>query len=232
MKQIAPNVWVGSQADFESLDQYGTEWPIVHACKEPHHRKMVGYTGRAAPDGPERLWARRENRMALNLIDADDPKYVTRALIDTAIAFMDEQVAALQPPHQLLCHCNQGESRAPTLALLWLAPTLSPVFEEAEAKFRGIYPDYSPKAGIREFARIHWRHYHSRTATAPAKSPAETGNHVDTAKKLWASLCKNLESRPSEAVELFISSMVAALEQAGTTRAEPDVSPKLESQDG
>lgn len=228
MKQIAPNVWVGSEADFKELDQFGTEWPVLFAGKDPWHRKFVGYTGRQAPEGPERLSARRGNQLALNLIDTDDPKYVTRAMIDTGIAFLDEMVASLQPPNQILIACNQGQSRSPSVAMLWLAPTLSPVFEEGEAKFRSLYPEYSPKAGIREFARIHWRHYHGRGATGQAKSPAETSNHVDTARKLWASLCKNLESRPSEAVDLFISSMVQALEDAGAARAEPDVPPKQE----
>jgi hypothetical protein len=229
MHQVAPNVWVGSQADFEQLDQYGTEWPVLFGSKEPWHRQFVGYTGRSAPDGPDRLVARNGNRMALNLIDGDDPKYVTRIMIDAGIAFLDEQVAALQPPNQAIIVCNQGQSRSPSLALLWLAPTLSPVFEEAEAKFRGIYPDYAPKAGIREFARIHWRHYHSRTATGQAKSPAETSCHVDTAQELWRAFCRNLETRPSEAAALFISSMVQALENAGADRAGPEPEPKLES---
>ena len=228
MKQVAPNIWVGSEADFKQLDQYGTEWAVLFGAKDPWHRQFVGYTGRSAPDGPERLWARRDKRMALNLIDGPDPKYVTRAMIDAGIAFLDEQVQAIEAPNQILIACNQGQSRAPTLAMLFLAPTLGPTFDEAEAKFRELYPEYAPNQGIRDFARIHWRHYHGRTATGEPKTPAETSCHVDTARKLWSAFCKNLESRPDEAVELHISSIVAALKNAGAARPEADAPAHLE----
>jgi hypothetical protein len=229
MKQVAPNVWVGSEADFKNLDMFGTEWPVLFCAKDPWHRGFVGYTGRSAPDGPERLSARRGNQLAINLVDTDDPKYVTRAMIDTALAFLDEMLGAVKLPNQVAIICNQGQSRSPTVAMLWLAPTLPPVFSEAEAKFRTLYPEYAPKAGVREFARIHWRHYHGRGATAQAKSPAETGNHIDTAHKLWSAFCTNLESQPDKAVELFISSMVAALQEAGAARAGPEDPAKPET---
>jgi hypothetical protein len=113
--------------------------------------------------------------------------------------------------------------------MLWLAPTLPASFEDAEAEFRKTYPEYAPNAGIREFARIHWRGYHSRkTATGSPKTPAETSNHVDTARKLWLAFVRNLESRPGEAVELHISSIVSALEAAGAASPEAAAPAHLE----
>jgi hypothetical protein len=140
----------------------------VLAAKHPFHRDLLGYKGLAAPkDHPEYLWARRGKRLYLNLIDSPEPKYVNPAMIDFTLRFIAERLAALTPesPEQVLIHCNQGRSRAPTIAMLHLAPQLPENFEEAEAAFREIYPDYEPSEGMRGFARIHWRRIRNRNAT-------------------------------------------------------------------
>lgn len=162
MREIAPKLWVGSQADFAELDQFGTEWAIVHACKDPHHRAMVGYSGRGAPaDHPERLVATRGKRMALNLIDADDPKLVPREVVDAALRHIRTSLANGE---YILVHCNQGQSRAPTIAMLHLAPTLPESFDEAETAFRRLCPEYAPAKGMRSFASANWVAYRGGTS--------------------------------------------------------------------
>lgn len=221
MKEIAPKLWVGADADFKELDQFGTEWAIVHAAKFPYHRDFVGYTTPAAPEGPYRLLMRKGKRLALNLIDGPDPKYVTKSMIDTAMAFIDEQLAALEGADQLLIHCNQGRSRAPTLGMLYLAPSLPESFEEAEAKYREIYPDYAPANGIREFARIHWRSYRNRKATGATQKP-ETGDlELDKARELYERFADQTKSAPDKAVANLISSIACALKDAGAKQDEP-----------
>src|SRR5438552_1246138 len=97
MKQIADRLFVGSQADFEGLDAFGTEWPIVFLSKDPWHRNLLGYKGPACdPNHPEYLFARRDKRLYLNLVDAPDPKYFNKLAIDTALAFVDEQLGKLK----------------------------------------------------------------------------------------------------------------------------------------
>lgn len=168
MQQIAPKLWIGSNADFLELDQFGTDWAIVHACKEPHHRAALGYTGRAAPsDDPEYMVAVRGKRMMLNLIDVDDPKFVHKAMIDAALEHIKTH---LDKGSFVLCHCNQGASRSPTIGMLHLAPTLPDDFDEAETAYKLICPSYAPARGMREFAKANWAQYRASAEAAAVRS--------------------------------------------------------------
>lgn len=167
MLQVAPYLHVGSEADFQTLvdinlpDVLADKWAIVHACKEPHHREMLGYEGRAAPkDDPEYLFGVRGNRLVLNLVDAPDPAYVRPEIIDAALAYI---ATALGQGRHVLVHCNQGRSRSPVLVMLHLAPGLPAKFEDAEKGMLALYPEYAPAAGMRGFAEANWPKYQART---------------------------------------------------------------------
>lgn len=215
MKQIHPLVWVGSQQDVEQLDKFGSSWAIVYSGKDPWHRQLLGYKGVSCPeDHPERLWAQRDNRLYLNLVDAPDPKYFTPAIIKRAVAFIDEQTTKLSGADQLLIVCNQGKSRSAMIGMLYLAPTLPADFAEAEDAYRIIYPDYAPGNGAREFARIHWRGYHVRHAAN--KSTSQASAEVDTAQKLWIGFCQALQSDPTAARDQLIDGIRTALLEAKT----------------
>ena len=159
MIEVASGLWVGSQADFEALPE-DHSLAIVHACKEPHHRAALGYTGRAAPkDHDEYLFAYRDGCIILNPVDAADPAYVRPEITAAALGFI---AAKRGEGQKVLVHCNQGHSRAPTIGMLAMAAGLPEAFEEAEEAFRGIYPDYAPAAGMREFAVLNWGRYRNR----------------------------------------------------------------------
>lgn len=210
MLEVAPKLWIGSQADFDELDQFDTQWAIVHAARDPYHRQALGYTGRGAPkDDPEYLWAKRGKRLILNLIDGDDPKYVGKPLIDAAIRHIEESLAAGE---FVLVNCNKGCSRAPTIAMLYLAPTLPQDFEEAVAKFTEIYPTFAPAKGMREFARIHWSAYRNRKSADPGDK------NLDTAREIWCQFCDDLKCDPSTAQ----AKLIAAIQSALRTAAEPN----------
>jgi protein-tyrosine phosphatase len=134
---------------------------VLHACIEPYHRQLLGYAGRAAPKThPEYLFARRERRLYLNIVDADDPNYIPKEIIDEALAFIEE---GIRSGENVLVHCNQGESRSPSIGLLYLAARANSIssvsLQAAEIDFRRIYPRYSPKAGMRGFLLRHWNDY-------------------------------------------------------------------------
>lgn len=221
MLKVAPNIWVGSQADFAKLDEFGTEWAILHACKEPHHRAYVGYKGQSAPEGPEKLWARRDKRLALNMVDAPDPKYFPKVMVDAGLAFIDEQVPLLEGSDQLLIACNRGESRAPTMGMLWLAPSLPEEFEAAETEYLRLCPAYKPGLGMREFARIHWRWYRNRKAAAEPQTGDEPDLAIDKATALLAAFGADLKDAPDRAVSNLISSIALALKDAGAKPERP-----------
>jgi predicted protein tyrosine phosphatase len=104
--------------------------------------------------------AERGPRLFLNLVDTEDPAYIPKQIIDAALAFVDR---ALKSGGRVLVHCNQGESRAPGIGLLYLVMHTEAfphsTLAEAEASFNRIYPGYSPKGGIRGFLQAHWEDY-------------------------------------------------------------------------
>lgn len=161
MIEICPRLFVGSETDYEMSVRHQTGWWVVHACKEPYHRQLLGYRGRGAPkDHPEYFLAERGNLLFLNLVDADDPAYIPQQIIDAALVFIEK---GLKSGDRVLVHCNQGESRAPSIGLLYLVTYTDilpcSTLSEAEASFRQLYPGYSPKEGIHGFLQTHWEEY-------------------------------------------------------------------------
>ena len=122
MKEIIPGLYVGNGHDYDEHHSDHT-LKVISAAKEPWHRQALGYTGRAAPkDNPEYLIAFRPRHVILNLVDPNDSKWIPRELIDAAI---DEIANGLDDGMDVLVHCNQGESRAPSIALLYLLTDMS-----------------------------------------------------------------------------------------------------------
>jgi hypothetical protein len=158
MVEIGNGLWCGNDADYEWTLGSTEKWAVVHACKEPYHRKAVGYTGRSAPtDSAEYLWAYRCEELCLNLVDAEDVKYIPEAVIEEGLRFIR---ARLADGKKVLVHCNQGRSRSAGMCMLYMAQEgkfKGKTFMEAEDEMRNIYPMYSPAKGMRDYLRSHWR---------------------------------------------------------------------------
>jgi len=168
MIEVHPNLFVGDEKDYEFGVARQEGWAIVHACKEPYHRLALGYRGRGAPKHhPEYLVARRGNRLILNIVDVDNPAFFDKEMIDAALDFIAE---ALAQGSRVLIHCNQGESRSPAMALLYMAARLGALptesLEAAEDQFRTLYPGYNPKPGIRGHLHRYWHEYCSEKASS------------------------------------------------------------------
>lgn len=159
MIEVCPNLHVGSEYDEQRIrGQAG--WFFIHACKEPYHRQALGYTGRAAAKThPEYLIARRNGRLILNLVDVDDPTYISPEIIDAALDAIRDNIQKTK----ILLHCNQGQSRSPGIALLYLLKSTDLLPQNdiaaAIAAFRAIYPPYAPARGMAEYVRLNWHHY-------------------------------------------------------------------------
>ena len=157
MVEVYKNLFVGSEFDYEVNPQSFNDWYVVHACKEPYHRKALGYTGRAAPKESPYYFYLTDVRghLILNIVDVPDPRFFNDGMIDKAIDYCLE---GLNKGKRVLIHCNQGESRAPTIALMVLRKlhVVSDDFDEAVDYMYSIYPDYNPNNGILEYARQRW----------------------------------------------------------------------------
>lgn len=161
MIEVFPRLFVGDEEDYEAVVRRQDGWSVVHACKEPYHRAAIGYSGRAAPKShPEYLMARRDERLILNLVDAPDPAYIPKEIIDAALEFVESK---LRDRRRVLVHCNEGNSRAPSIAFLYLVSRTDRFaghnLDTALAAFKLLYPSYNPALGVRGFIRAHYDAY-------------------------------------------------------------------------
>lgn len=119
MKEVYPNLFIGTESDYENNKTLFDKWCVVHAYKEPYHRNVLGYTGRGAPkESPYYLFLYDEkHHLILNIVDTDDSRFFNDNMINEAINYC---INGLNNGKQVLIHCNQGESRVPSLAMLVL----------------------------------------------------------------------------------------------------------------
>lgn len=129
---------------------------VVHACKSPCHQRAVGYKGKLPNTHPNYLVLEQENDLYLNIIDPPVPLFMPPLFSN----FMNFANKHWNESRTLLIHCNQGESRAPSLALLFLAKGLSVInndsYGSARAEFEKIYPMYNPGKGIETYFTKNW----------------------------------------------------------------------------
>jgi len=157
MTNIIGDLYVGDDADYEKIKDRG-DWRSLRCCKEGPggHRDSLGYTTPGAPkDSPEYLAAMKRNRMALNMIDPDDPNLIPEAMVKEGLQYVQKKLAH---GDKVLIACNAGHSRGPTTAMLYLRSIgeLPSNFISSERVFRTLYPKYDPGLGVRQFARSHW----------------------------------------------------------------------------
>lgn len=151
--EVLPNLCFGDESACR-LDTSGAI-AVVHACKDPCHRSAVGYSGRSLPSThPHYLVLEREYHLFLNLIDPPAPLFMMPSF-ESFLGFVDKHIG----PRQVVIHCNLGESRAPSLALLYLAKRTdklpSESYEAAAEAFSERYP-YSPGRGIQTWLSQNW----------------------------------------------------------------------------
>ena len=84
---------------------------VVHACKYPCH---VAKCGKVRKDSPNYLSLAEEYALWLNMIDPEAPLFQ----LETFKVFFDWAGPRWRAGKTILIHCNQGESRSRSLAML------------------------------------------------------------------------------------------------------------------
>jgi hypothetical protein len=114
MVKVHDRLYIGDEA---TCQLGSAKLAVVHACKSPCHQRAVGYRGSLSPQHPHYLVLRHPYDLYLNIIDPPVPLFK----IETFAQFLLFASEHYDGGGSLLIHCNQGESRAPTLALMFLA---------------------------------------------------------------------------------------------------------------
>lgn len=153
MIEIHNRIFIGCESEcFENKEG----WAVVHACKSPCHQRAVGYSGSLNSNHPNYLVLEKENNLYLNMIDPPKPLFKEQ-LFTRFLAFATE---SWKSGKKIFIHCNKGESRAPSLALLFLSKILEVIsnesYEVAKREFLEIYPMYSPSQGIQIYLKKNW----------------------------------------------------------------------------
>lgn len=153
MISIENRLSIGAEKDCRS----GTErLSVIHACKSPCHQRAVGYQGSLPTSHPNYLVLQRDHDLYLNIIDPPEPLYKA----ETFERFLAFARTKYDSGASVLIHCNQGESRAPSLALLFLAKHIGALpdssYEDAKRAFERLFPTYQPGKGIQRFLAENW----------------------------------------------------------------------------
>jgi predicted protein tyrosine phosphatase len=156
MYEVHQNLFVG---DDTSCQRGSSDLAVVHACKHPCHVRAVGYTGSLPSNHPNYLVLKDDFNLYLNMIDPDKPLFMPPLFTE----FLDFSKNHWQEGRPILVHCNRGESRSPTLAMMFMAKELDIItnnsYQEAAKEFQNIYPSYNPGLGIQTYLRKNWQNF-------------------------------------------------------------------------
>lgn len=148
VEEVYPNLYVDGDEGYEKL-KGRNNWFYIRACKYgiDGHQQLLGYKTLGAPKGPNYLTYQDGNILALNLLDSDDPNFIPERIIYKAIQTIDEKI---KDGKKVLVACNQGRSRGPSIAFLYLKSIgeLPDRFRDGFKIFKGIYHKYEPGQGM------------------------------------------------------------------------------------
>lgn len=156
MDEVFGNLFIGAEHSCRVAGK--GEYAVVHACKSPCHQRAIGYRGSLPQNHPEYLIRQDDRDLYLNMVDMarKQSHEFMQPMISAALDFIDEHVDSTP----VLIHCNQGQSRSPTLGMLYLAKRASEISNEnyptAASEFRELYPRYNPGRGIHLYLQEYW----------------------------------------------------------------------------
>lgn len=145
----SPSIYVGDLTDCASVD---AEWSVVHANYRPCtiNKCFPPKPGFASTEDRNHLW--------LNLENGVESSYSPVPFMDF-LKWAKIQSSSNRP---MLIHSEHGHSRAPMMALLFLAKILHRIrnatFDQAWADFEKVAGErFTPNEGLEIWMREHWR---------------------------------------------------------------------------
>lgn len=154
---LPKNIFVGTEQD-DCFHGFVKNWAVVHACKYPCHKLALGYEHHLQKTHPNYLTYLNGKHLYLNIIDTHSPKFFSLDLFESSIRFIS---TFAKQGHSVLIHCNKGESRSPSIALVYLARETDLItdsdYDNAREDFYPLFPTYLPRSGIDAFLRENWK---------------------------------------------------------------------------
>lgn len=145
--------------EYEKMKEYGLDFSALLCAKHPYHKQIVGYEKNCPKEHFEYLFAYRpkEHIMALNMVDAPKLEYFSDEMIIAGIDFIHAELAQQR---DVVVVCNKGESRSPTMCLMFMMlhgdfekeMTHSQVFRQ----FSKVATNWNPNNGILQYCVKFW----------------------------------------------------------------------------
>lgn len=158
MKKIGDlEIYVGTKEEYQDAINSGMK--IVCALNRASgfvtHQSVVGWSGRGCnKEHPDYLYRLESDAIYLNMIDGDDPKYISDDMIDAALDFIHWR---LEVGEKVFVYCSLGESRSLSIALMYmLEHGLIEPYDSIEIFRKKYYEKYSPKKGNSEYIEDRW----------------------------------------------------------------------------
>ena len=154
LRSIYPRLWLAGQ---DGCCEGSPECAVVHACKTPCHQRAIGYAKSLAPEHPNYLARADAQDLWLNMIDPPVPFF----RLESFRQFFAFAAPRYDAGQALRIHCNQGESRSASLALLLLSRHLRVLsqrsYAEALAGYAALDPVSRPGRGVAQFLEENWQ---------------------------------------------------------------------------
>ncbi len=151
------NIFIGTVTDLAKINDQN--WAIVHATQTIHY-ELFGWnrtTNKPNKNHPNYIYFEKDNKLSLNWVDGAAHLYNWSG-IETFIKILDF-VEKWCNQRKVLIHCDQGQSRSPTLGLLYLSKRSKTITNEsfinAKNEFVKMYPNYNP-SGIGDYVAQNW----------------------------------------------------------------------------
>ncbi|MCX5632289.1 MAG: hypothetical protein NTW93_01215 [Phycisphaerae bacterium] len=156
-KLLNTNLYIGAMADLDEINYQ--DWAVVHATQTVHY-KIFNWDrkfNKPNKNHPNYICYEKDNRFSLNWVDGEAHlfNWSGAGTFIKVLDFIDKWIQT----KTVLIHCDQGQSRSPTLGLLYLAKRAKLIpcqsFELARTEFVKMYPYYSP-SGIGDYVKTKW----------------------------------------------------------------------------
>ena len=158
--ELHEKLFIGNEVD--CFYEERPNWSVVHACKHPCHRNALGYSGNLSNRHPNYLIFEKGSHLFLNMVDMNKSlsHFYTEPIVIKVLDFIEKRIKE----NNVLIHCNQGLSRAPSLALLYLAKRKGVIdnnsYQRAKDDLKKLYAVYTPGNGIYVYLTKHWNDLH------------------------------------------------------------------------